>query len=669
MHYNGNGDKGRKPNQALYALACLLLLEIPLAFGASVTFEQQRMRYLAAEQALKNDNVTEFARLAAQLKRYPLYPYLLYQKYQAHPEQIPQIAEFLKVYAQTPYAWPVRQRMLRYLAEKKRWQEYLHYYRASEDAALRCHYYWALHQTGKSGQAWQGARKLWLAGRSRPAACDSLFSAWRKAGGLTGDLVWQRFQMALDNNQIRLAVYLQKMLPKARKSLASLWLEGHRHPEKILCDPDGIYQGSLLVHSIRRLARKDVDAALDSWQQWAPKTDLKPEEQASITRSLGLKLAWRHDARAWYWLARIPPAYQSHTSRAWRVRAALREKNWYWVKQAIHELAPREKQRGIWQYWLARAEEATRHQDSAREIYQGLAMAANFYGFMAADRLQRDYSILHRAIKPSTEQLAQLAASRSIKVIQEFLALDRYREARRQWWYLLSHLDSEELLAAAELAKRQGWQQMAIIALANAKHWDDLEVRFPLHYLEPVIKHARYQQLAPAFVYGVIRRESAFDHRAYSSAGARGLMQLMPATAKKVARTLNQRLDSLSVLEDPDTNIRLGTAYLRVLLERFDGHFVLAAAAYNAGPHRVEHWLPKKQALPADIWIETIPFRETRRYVRAVLAYAMIYQKRLHDFSKRISAYLEPVPARRAPEKREKKIAACSLAPLKMVRK
>ncbi len=669
MYYNDNGRKGRGPSIVVYAWVCLLLIKSPFLFADTVTIEQQRRLYLTAEQALKNDNLTEFNRLAAQLKQYPLYPHLLYLKYQAHPGQIPQIAEFLKIYTQTRYAWPVRQRMLLYLAEKKHWQAYLEHYRATNDVTLQCHYFWALHQTGKTGQAWQGARKLWLAGRSRPAACDSLFSAWRKAGGLTDDLVWQRFQMALDNNQIRLAVYLQKMLPKARKSLASLWLEGHRHPEKILCDPDGIYQGSLLVHSIRRLARKDVDAALELWQQWAPKADLKPEAQASITRSLGLKLAWRHDARAWHWLARIPPAYQSHTIRAWRVRTALREKNWYRVKQAIHELTPREKQRGIWQYWLARAEEATGHQDSARGIYQGLAMEANFYGFMAADRLQRDYSILHRAIKPSAEKLAQLAASRSIKAIQEFLALDRYREARRQWWYLLSHLDSEELLAAAELARRQGWRQMAIFALANAKHWDDLEVRFPLHYLEPVTKHARYQQLAPAFVYGVIRRESAFDDRAYSSVGARGLMQLMPATARKVARSLNQRLDSLSVLEDPDTNIRLGTAYLRALLARFHGHFVLATAAYNAGPRRVERWLPGKQSLPADIWIETIPFRETRRYVRAVLAYAMIYQKRLHDFSKRISAYLEPVPVRRAPEQGEKKVVACSLVPVKMVRK
>ncbi len=673
MHYSVNGKKDRRANLVFHGLVCLLLINPLFAFGATVTIERQRLLYLAAEQALKSDNPAEFDRLVVQLKQYPLYPHLLYQKYQTYPGKIREMEDFLKTYSKTRYAWPVRRRMLQYLAEKSRWRDYLKHYQVSKNVSLQCHYYWALHETGNLKQAWQGARRLWLAGHSQPDACDPLFSAWRQSGGLTPDLVWQRFLMALEKNQVRLAAYLKKLLPEAYQSRAMRWLEVHKRPAQILCDPGafvGIAQGRLFAHGVRRLARKDLEAAIDLWQQWRPKLDLEREEQASVSRFLGLRLAWANDPRAWQWLGEIPRLDQNQSTRFWRIRAALRAQNWHGVKQSILQLEPKDRQREIWRYWLACAEEATRGKNAAREIYQPLALKADFYGFMAADRLRMDYAITHRAIQPSTDRLAQLASSRSIKAIREFLALDRYWEARRQWWYLLSHLDSEGLLAAAQIAQHQGWHQMAIFALANAKHWDDLEVRFPLYYLEPVTKYAQYHQLAPAFVYGIIRRESAFDDRASSSVGARGLMQLMPATARKVARKLNQRLGSVSALENPDTNIRLGTAYFRSLLERFAGHFVLATAAYNAGPHRVARWLPENQSLPADIWIDTIPFRETRRYVRAVLAYAMIYQKRLNDAGRRISDYLEPVPVRQAPEKKGKNIIAkCSFPPAQIAKR
>ena len=208
------------------------------------------------------------------------------------------------------------------------------------------------------------------------------------------------------------------------------------------------------------------------------------------------------------------------------------------------------------------------------------------------------------------------------------MVLDKKNEAKLQWWHASRHLDKKEILVAAKLAQRWQWDEIAIFTIAKAKYWDDVEVRFPLSYTDKIHENSEQNNLNPVIVYGLIRRESAFNEKATSPTGARGLMQIMPRTGRDIARRLNERWGGKNSLYNPVTNIRYGSYYYQKLLTQFDGHYALALAAYNAGPERVKKWLPEDKAIPADIWIETIPYRETRDYVASVLAYALIYQQR-----------------------------------------
>ncbi len=225
-------------------------------------------------------------------------------------------------------------------------------------------------------------------------------------------------------------------------------------------------------------------------------------------------------------------------------------------------------------------------------------------------------------------------------------------EARREWMHAIKNLSRPQLLGAAKLAQRWNLDNLAIMTVARAGHRDDLALRFPLSYFQPVVYHAGQQQLDPAILYGLLRRESAFNSQAYSPAGARGLMQLLPQTGEQMARLLHDRWPSASVLFNPDANLRYGAAYFARMLDRFEHHHVLATAAYNAGPGRVSRWLPEGQAMPADIWMETIPFSETREYIAAVLEYAIVYQHRMGRPVERLSHYLSAaIPGNNKPAK------------------
>ena len=238
---------------------------------------------------------------------------------------------------------------------------------------------------------------------------------------------------------------------------------------------------------------------------------------------------------------------------------------------------------------------------------------------MAADAVNKPYSFADKPVFLAGNVLETLAQQTDFKVIQELTILNREAEAKRQWWFTVKKLPKEQLMIAAKLAQQWQWDQVAIITLVKADYWDDLALRFPVNYLSQVQNNAYWQNLDPAIIFGLIRQESMLDKNARSAVGARGLMQIMPETGQQIARTLNEPWQAENSLFNPDVNIKYGAFYYKQLLNRFNGHFALATAAYNAGPNRVVKWLPNDRSIPADVWIETIPFKETRKYVTSVL--------------------------------------------------
>ena len=312
-----------------------------------------------------------------------------------------------------------------------------------------------------------------------------------------------------------------------------------------------------------------------------------------------------------------------------RLRWALSEQDWMAVAENLELLSPESRAANDWRYWQARSLEARGDPAAAEAIYTALAAERDFYGFLAADRMQLPYSFNHQSLllqPAATEPVRQLPA---VRRVGELYHHDEQRLAHSEWYKVLQDSPAaEQRQALAQVGASEGWHSMAINAAAKAEAWDALDWRFPTPYQEIFGHYASVQRVPSTELMAIARRESAFFPEARSAVGARGLMQVMPATGKQVATRLG-RPHTREELYQVEHNVLLGSAYYRQLLDRFDNNRIYALAAYNAGPHRVDRWRnPEEQSVPADIWVETIPFRETRNNV---MAYNVVFQYLLGD--------------------------------------
>lgn len=618
------------------AVRLLLLINL-LATGLCVADEkpqslaEQRKAFLQAEQYINQDRDAEYFKLGASLKTYPLYPYLHYQWLKKHLDDEGAVRAFLQEYPGSRYSQLLRQKWLRQLGERRQWPVFLANYRPTDDNELQCYAALAQYHTGEQQAALETAKQLWQGGNALPAACDPLSSLLKISPLFNRDLVWQRFQAALAKDNKSLAAQLLPLFPKSEQADIELWLKFHRQPALVMESGDWKrtypLAGNLFAHAIGRWLDNDPAAAQRAWDAGRQHYSIPDDVAAATERRLALALALRHDDRAYVRLSQL--AEKDGAAREWRVRAALGRQNWQQVLEATEALADEEKKQDRWRYWQGRADEQTGKAELALAVFQELAKSRSLYGFLAAEHLQLNQELTDRPVVVRQEELNQLQQQNEFLVAAELLAIERKAEAKKQWWHSIAGLDQHGLLVAAKLAQRWQWPAMGIFTVAKANDWDDMDLRFPLAYDKWIQEIAATQQLQPAMIFGLIRQESAFDELAESPAGAKGLMQLMPKTAQQLARNLKEEWRGEASLFNPELNIKYGSLYFKNLLRQFKGNPVLAAAAYNAGTVRVRRWLPEKHALPGDIWLELIPYKETRNYVATVLSYTLIYQQRL----------------------------------------
>jgi soluble lytic murein transglycosylase len=325
------------------------------------------------------------------------------------------------------------------------------------------------------------------------------------------------------------------------------------------------------------------------------------------------------------------------------VRIALRQDAWDDVLKAINSMKGDATLDTTWRYWKARALSALGKNEEASTLFNELAQDATFYGFLAADQLGQRYNPLQAAPPDRTQRVNGIKRLAAYERWQEWLALGNREMARKEWFRLVKAMDKVGVQSAAQLANERGDPNLAIWTVSKTKDWNAVDVRFPVYFEDLVTQSSQAQGVLPAWVLGVIRRESAFDQQARSSVNALGLMQLMPATARHVGKRLGLTLNANDDILHPATNVELGSAYLKEMLKRFDGDYARATAAYNAGPGRIPKWKPSR-TLQADQWIESIPFEETRNYVQAVMAYTTVYDAKLqrgHALS--LSSRLKPI--------------------------
>ena len=592
-----------------------------------------RELFVKAETAVKKNDDLNYFRLSEQLKEYPLLPYLQYQWLKKHIDEEEQVSQFLEQNETSRYARKLKYKWLFHLAKHKKWPLYLQHYSTSSNKDLICYYHRAQFNTGNRQAALDGAKKLWVVGYSQPKVCDPLFSQLKKSDLISQDMIWQRFDAALKNNKVSLAIYVKSLLPTADQSTAQLWLNLHRRPsrhiQELLTQEKTAQSALMFSHAVNRLANKNHTAAIRIWDAHEQDFDVEIKQANKLEKRLALKLALKQEAGAYERLSQLDSPDES--SKAWRVRVALTEQNWPNVQSAIDAMDETEKKKEKWQYWSARAYLETGHIEIAEKIFSALSKKRDFYGYLSADKINSMYQLSDNPVHVPAKEIDRLENSKEYRVAYELMKLERTTEAKLQWWHALRQLDKDEIMTAAKLAKRWQWDEIAIFTIAKIKHWDDIDLRFPLSYSDKIHENSEQQKLNPAIVFGLVRRESAFNEKARSPTGARGLMQIMPKTGKQIARDFNERWRGSNSLYNPEKNLKYGSYYYQKLLNKFDGNYALALAAYNAGPHRVKKWLPKDETMPADIWIETIPFHETRDYVTTVLTYALIYQQRMQS--------------------------------------
>ncbi len=619
-------------------LSLLVFLLLPLSSLAdddSILVEQ-RKRYLSAKKALSAGQVTTFKKTADTLKDYPLYPYLRYDylKRRLWKVKKEEIIEFLELYSDLPMANDLRKSWLNLLVKRGHWQTFIDHYTPQADKTLQCHQLTARIKKQQQAYLLEDIRTVWLSGESLPPQCDAAFTLLYKSQLLTDELVWERIRLAMENGQTGLTTYLSRKLSSDKQIWAQRWLNMRANPSKHTSKvalEDMPEAREILLYGLKRLTRQNINRALQRWAEIKPAYSFSEAEISDIDHGLAMRAAEKKHKLAKTLLANISVDKVDERVLHLRLRTLLPEKDWNTLVEWTEGQPADEKIRLRWFYWRARALEELGRVDEAMPIYEWLAKERDYYGFLAADRINAAYQMNYHPLPEDLEEWQNLSDLPTFQRAREFYYIGSHYSARREWHHGLKQLTSYQKQIAAQIAANWGWHDRAILTLAKAELYDDLITRFPMPFNATMKQFSKMRKLDIAWLYALTRAESAFIEDVRSPAGALGLMQVMPATGKHTAKNIGLKNYDTRQLLQSNKNVRIGSAYLKQMYDSFNNNMVLATAAYNAGPTNVKRWLPKNSCEQAEIWIEQIPFTETRKYVRRILFFASVYDWRLQQ--------------------------------------
>lgn len=626
-----------------------LLLVLPLAPAAASPGDDSVLRARAAYVERKS---VQFERAARAVPSdHVLAPYIEFWRLMLSSRgNDAEIADFLARYPDTRMAETVRADWLRTLGTRADWSRYLAEYARLEkpDTALQCYAYRAEWMQGNRTHA-REAVSLWFTGRDMPAACTPLFAQLIEAGFINEEDVWRRMRLAFEAGNPGVARVVSNALPEAQRPAAPLYDRATRAPARLLAE--GLDAGrrgdrELALYAIDQLARSDSVAASNALAGWTAR--LTPAERQSAWARLATWAARRHEPAALAWFAQAGRLAVNDAQREWWVRAALRAGDWPAALQVIDSMSDDARAQAAWRYWRARALLAVGQRATATPLLLTLSREPHYYGQLAQEELGPVMGAPTVNIKPGGDEQAAVARMPGIVRALALFDLGLRSEATQEWVWTTRNLSDTQLLAAADLARRAEWYDRAINTAERTRDLHDFELRFLAPYRELAHEAARDNDIDEAWVFGLMRQESRFVNVARSSVGAAGLMQIMPATARWIARRLGIERFKSADIQDPATNIRFGAYYLKHVQTTLDGSPVLATAAYNAGPARAQRWRDTRP-MEAAVYIESIPFAETRDYVKKVMSNAMYYAARFGQPSVLLKDRLGVVPARTVP--------------------
>ena len=541
-----------------------------------------------------------------------------------------QIQNYLAEYNDTSFSERIRAEWLKILAKRQDWTtffEELPQYKR-EDIAIACY---SLEGRAKKGDviALTEGKVYWMVATDQPVNCEGLFDLMQKSNVLTENDIWMRFRLALQEGQFPLAKsLLQRLnLSASVKSLDAAF----QNPQQFLDAKNPISLHTRLgrelhLYALDRLMRIQIDSAKQRWEKLA--SQFSEEESAQMWKRFAIYAARHHDNNALSMYARVKTQYMDKEAFAWKVRVALWSKDWNLVKNTIADMSIEQQEEAVWRYWKARAYKAQNDIPKANQLLLALIRERNYYGLLAEDELGDVLTATPINYVPTEVEVQQIQNQPAMQRVIELQRIGMKWESRAEWSWATRDYDDKQLLAAAELAVRQGWYDIAINTAERTKSVHSYNLRFPTPYRETVTSFSKDYGVDEAWVYGLTRQESRFNPSAKSGVGAAGIMQVMPETAAWIAKRMNlggYRQDKIHQL---DTNVQLGTYYLRYTLDMMNGQTPLATAAYNAGPGRVKNWM-SDQPIEGAIYVENIPILETRAYVQKVMANTYFYAYRL----------------------------------------
>ncbi|MEB7374823.1 murein transglycosylase [Enterobacter hormaechei subsp. xiangfangensis] len=598
------------------------------------SLDEQRNRYAQIKQAWDNRQMDTVQALMPTLKDYPLYPYLEYRQITDDLMNQPTVTvnNFIQANPTLPPARTLKSRFVNELARREDWRGLLAFSPDKPGATeAQCNYYYAKWATGQQEEAWVGAKELWLTGKSQPNACDPLFSAWRASGQQDPLSYLERIRLAMKAGNTRLVTVLAGQMPADYQTIASAVIGLANDPNTVLtfARTTGAtdFTRQMAAVAFASVARDDVENARLMIPQLVQAQQLNDDQ----TQELRDIVAWRlmgtdvtDEQARWRDDAVMRSNSVSLVER--RVRMALGTGDRRGLNTWLARLPMDAKEKDEWRYWQADLLLERGRDDEAKEILHSLMQQRGFYPMAAAQRLGEEYTL--KIDKAPANANPALTQGPEMARVRELMYWNLDNTARSEWANLVTSRTTEEKAQLARYAFDNRWWDLSVQATIAGKLWDHLEERFPLAYKDLFDRYTSGKDIPQSYAMAIARQESAWNPKVRSPVGASGLMQIMPGTATHTVKMFNiPGYSSPSQLLDPETNINIGTSYLQYVYQQFGNNRIFASAAYNAGPGRVRTWLGNSAGrIDAVAFVESIPFSETRGYVKNVLAYDAYYR-------------------------------------------
>lgn len=632
-----------KPPIKALVMALVISFALPAYAEEHVQLEELRSIFVSAEKNLKANKLTAYKQDKAKLRGYPLIAYLDYQEMLKEGNNPRKIEAFLKSYPNFPYKRSLRKNLLDDYYKKRSWRKIADMEPARDDICLHL---LSLHKLKRDQEyVLTRIKELWLAGHYFNEKCDALIKSMKLRLYTNNDILWDRIDGAAQNRNWRTIRATSKYIPRSQSgaynAMNNLRRGSRYHLKRELPNMKNTKPYRVaLTYGLTRYPSDHILEAYDLYtKQIADDFSFDADQKKRIEYHLGLFLTIENNRLGFEVMQGIDPSLLIEEEHEWRARSAIKFGKWKELGLFIDDFPSDLQQKSDWLYWKGYSLVKLGKNREARKVFQEAAEDRSFYGFLAAERLGEPLNI--KQTYTSHREGSTVLSQPSFQRFFEFDALDRTRQALSEWEATLRLANQDELLYLANAAYAKGWYFHAIRAFAVAGYWDDLHRRFPTPYLEQVKTAAKVNRLDPALVYAIIRTESSFRADIVSRAGAVGLMQLLPSTGRSMMRRVNYK--GSRRLTNPQTSVDIGSAYIRRLLNDSKGNLVISIASYNAGPNAVKQWLPQNGNVPAVEWLETIPYGETRKYVRSILYAQTIFAWRLGDEKPSLSNKLQSV--------------------------